>query len=168
MFLNVRCCHIPFVLRTCNLSCICGATNREVIPVKYGWELTLTRYMHPLQVQITLADWLLSIFIYAVFILKVNVWVYFYEEINVKSVYSMMSFIYRKIILVSRNMFIWNNELNMSVYNKQIAIENEKLQSFNVHWRSKIISLKWKWNQYFNQYNGVVRYIVSTILCCGQ
>ena len=51
LFLNVRCCHIPFVLRACrNLCCICGGTNREVIPVKYGWELTLTRYIHPLQV----------------------------------------------------------------------------------------------------------------------
>ena len=50
LFLNVRCCHIPFVLRACkNLCCICGGTNREVIPVKYGRELTLTRYMHPLQ-----------------------------------------------------------------------------------------------------------------------
>ena len=51
LFLNVRCCHIPFVLRACkNLCCICGGTNREVIPVKYGRELTLTRYMHPLQI----------------------------------------------------------------------------------------------------------------------
>ena len=31
------------------LFCICGGTNRDVIPVKYGPELTLTRYMHPLQ-----------------------------------------------------------------------------------------------------------------------
>ena len=45
MLLNVRCCHIPFVLRAYkNLCCICGGTNREVIPVKYGRELTLTHY----------------------------------------------------------------------------------------------------------------------------
>ena len=51
LFLNVRRCHIPFVLRACkNLCCICGGTNRDVIPVKYGRELALTRYMHPLQV----------------------------------------------------------------------------------------------------------------------
>ena len=31
------------------ICCICGGTKREVIPVKYGRELTLTRYMHPLQ-----------------------------------------------------------------------------------------------------------------------
>ena len=48
LFLNVR-CHIPFVLRVCkNLCCICGGTKREVIPVKYGRGLALTRYMHPL------------------------------------------------------------------------------------------------------------------------
>ena len=43
-------CHIPFVLRAYkNLCCISGGTNREVIPVKYGRELTPTRYMHTLQ-----------------------------------------------------------------------------------------------------------------------
>ena len=32
LFLNVRCCHIPFVLRDCkNLFCICSGTKREVI-----------------------------------------------------------------------------------------------------------------------------------------
>ena len=46
---HVRCCHIPIVLRACkNLCCICGGTNREVLPLKYGREFTLTRYMHPL------------------------------------------------------------------------------------------------------------------------
>ena len=35
LFFNVRCCHIPFVLRACkNLRCICGGTNREVSKVK--------------------------------------------------------------------------------------------------------------------------------------
>ena len=50
---KVRCCHIPFVLRACkNVCCICGGTKREVIPVKYGRELTLIRYMHPLHLKL--------------------------------------------------------------------------------------------------------------------
>ena len=56
VFFNVRCCHIPFVFRDCkNLYCIYGGTNREVIPVKYGRQLTLTRYMHPLHSKFKLA-----------------------------------------------------------------------------------------------------------------
>ena len=45
LFLNVRCCIIPFVLRACKI-CVVFVVELivKVIPVKYGPELTLTRY----------------------------------------------------------------------------------------------------------------------------
>ena len=44
-FLNVRCFHIPFVLRDCKICVVFVVElNVKVIPVKSGQELTLTRY----------------------------------------------------------------------------------------------------------------------------
>ena len=45
LFPNVRCCHILFVLRACKICVVFVVElNVKVIPVKFGRELTLTRY----------------------------------------------------------------------------------------------------------------------------